>query len=68
MTRFFYCKRKKVTEIYTEITDEFYLTEDIENIISAVLSNELDINNVKIFSGYSGWTAFSWMKFRKNWT
>ncbi|HCR76999.1 MAG TPA: YqgE/AlgH family protein [Chryseobacterium sp.] len=54
---FFIVKGKNVTEIYTEITPEFYLTEDIENIISSVLNGELDINNVKIFSGYSGWTA-----------
>ncbi|MCS3871178.1 putative transcriptional regulator [Chryseobacterium ginsenosidimutans] len=54
---FFIVKGKKVTETYTEITNEFYLTEDIENIISSVLSGDLDINDVKIFSGYSGWTA-----------
>ncbi len=54
---FFIVKGKKVTKAFTEITPEFYLTEDIENIISAVLNNELDINDVKIFSGYSGWTA-----------
>jgi putative transcriptional regulator len=49
--------KKKVTETYSEITDEFYLTEDIENIISAALNKEIDINDVKIFSGYSGWSA-----------
>lgn len=54
---FFIIKGKKVTEAFTEITPEFYLTEDIENIISAVLNGELDHNNIKIFSGYSGWTA-----------
>lgn len=54
---FFIIKGKKVTKTYVEITPEFYLTEDIENIISAVLNGELDINNVKIFSGYSGWTS-----------
>lgn len=53
----FIVKGKKVTEIYSEITDEFYLTEDIENIMSAILSNELKIEDIKIFSGYSGWTA-----------
>jgi putative transcriptional regulator len=53
---FSYCK-KKVTEAYSETTDEFYLTEDIENIITAILSNELKIEDIKIFSGYSGWTA-----------
>jgi putative transcriptional regulator len=36
MTKFFYCKRKKVTEIYTEITDEFYLTKILKT--SSVLS------------------------------
>ena len=54
---FFIAKGKKVTEIYSEITDDFYLTEDIENIISAVLNKELNIDDVKIFSGYSGWAA-----------
>ncbi|CAA7194029.1 YqgE/AlgH family protein [Chryseobacterium nematophagum] len=54
---FFIVKGKKVTENYTEITDEFYLTEDIENIISNILSGELTINQVKIFSGYSGWSS-----------
>ncbi|PJJ67899.1 YqgE/AlgH family protein [Chryseobacterium geocarposphaerae] len=54
---FFIVKGKKVTEVYSEITDEFYLTEDIENIMTAILSNELKIEDIKIFSGYSGWTA-----------
>jgi len=54
---FFIVKGKKVTEVFIEISNEFYLTEDIDNIISSVLSGELDINDVKIFSGYSGWTA-----------
>ena len=54
---FFIIKGKKVTENYTEITDEFYLTEDIERIINAVLQNEISIQDVKIFSGYSGWSG-----------
>ena len=54
---FFIVKGKKVTEVYSEITDEFYLTENIENIMTAILSNELKIEDIKIFSGYSGWTA-----------
>lgn len=53
---FFIIRGKKVTETFTEITHEFYLTEDSENIISAVLNGELNINDVKIFSGYSGWS------------
>lgn len=54
---FFIVKEKKVTEIFSEINKDFYITEDIESIISAVLSKELSITDVKIFSGYSGWSA-----------
>ncbi|KMQ62408.1 transcriptional regulator [Chryseobacterium sp. BLS98] len=54
---FFIVKNKKVTEVYSEINKDFYITEDIESIISAVLNKELSINDVKIFSGYSGWSA-----------
>lgn len=54
---FFIVKNKKVTEAYSEINKDFYITEDIESIISAVLNKELSIHDVKIFSGYSGWSA-----------
>ena len=54
---FFIVKGKKVTEMYSIISDDFYLTEDIENIISSILSGDLNIDDVKIFSGYSGWSA-----------
>src|SRR5690606_31763808 len=50
-------KGRKVTEVFTEINNDFYLTEDIENIISAILNNKLNVGDVKIFSGYSGWSA-----------
>ncbi|MBW3522635.1 MULTISPECIES: YqgE/AlgH family protein [unclassified Chryseobacterium] len=53
---FFIIKGKKVTENFTEINDQYYLTEDIERIINAVLQNEISIQDVKIFSGYSGWS------------
>ncbi|WP_144282501.1 YqgE/AlgH family protein [Chryseobacterium echinoideorum] len=54
---FFIIKGKKITKEYTEINTEFYLTEDIENVINAVLQSEISIHDVKIFSGYSGWSA-----------
>jgi putative transcriptional regulator len=54
---FFIIKGKKVSETYTEINQEFYVTEDIETVINSVLSKELSIDDVKIFSGYSGWGA-----------
>ncbi|MFL9834360.1 YqgE/AlgH family protein [Chryseobacterium terrae] len=53
---FFIIKGKRVTENFTEINDEYYLTEDIERIINAVLQNEISIQDIKIFSGYSGWS------------
>ncbi|HBV14073.1 YqgE/AlgH family protein [Chryseobacterium carnipullorum] len=67
---FFIVKEKKVTEIYSEINKEFYITEDIESIISAVLNKELSIHDVKIFSGYSGWAAEQLNEevLRKMWT
>ena len=67
---FFIVKGKKVTEMYTEINNEFYVTEDIETVINAVLSKDLSMDDVKIFSGYSGWGALqldSEIK-RKLWT
>jgi len=54
---FFIIKGKKVSESYTEINNEFYVTEDIETVINSVLSKELSIDDIKIFSGYSGWGA-----------
>ncbi|WP_394364289.1 YqgE/AlgH family protein [Chryseobacterium carnipullorum] len=59
-----------MTEIYSEINKEFYITEDIESIISAVLNKELSIHDVKIFSGYSGWAAEQLNEevLRKMWT
>ena len=54
---FFIIKGKKVTDLYTEINNEFYITEDVEKIVSSVLSNEITVDDIKIFSGYSGWGA-----------
>ncbi len=52
---FFICKGEKVTDTYTEISDDYYLTEDVENVVSALIELRLPISDVKIFSGYSGW-------------
>ena len=47
---------KKITNHYTEINNDYYLTEDIENVINAILQDKIDIQDIKIFSGYSGWS------------
>lgn len=54
---FFILKGKPITENFIYINDEFYLTEDIEAVVSAILEKRLSIHFVKVFSGYSGWSA-----------
>ena len=54
---FFISKGKKVTENYSEISDEFYLTEDIENVISGIIEKRVLVDEIKVFSGYSGWAS-----------
>ena len=53
----FIIKGKPITEKYTPIENEFYLTEDIEEVVSTIIDGKLPIENVKVFSGYSGWSA-----------
>lgn len=54
---FFICRGKKVTENFSEISDEFYLTEDIENIVTGIVEDEISVDEIKVFSGYSGWAS-----------
>lgn len=53
---FFIIKGDYLTENFVEINSEFYMTEDIESIVSAIIDGRLSIENVKVFSGYSGWS------------
>lgn len=52
---FFINKGQKVTEHFSEINNEFYLTEDIENVISGIIDEQISVDEIKVFSGYSGW-------------
>ncbi|MEG2078387.1 putative transcriptional regulator [Chryseobacterium piscicola] len=54
---FFIIKGEKITDDYSEIADDYYLTEDVEEVIASVLTNKLSVNDFKIFSGYTGWTS-----------
>ncbi len=54
---FFIIKNPNITENYTTIADGFYLSEDIESIINAILNKQILPSEIKIFSGYSGWSA-----------
>src|SRR5690606_36565052 len=49
-------KGKKVTELFSEIDEQFYLTDDVEKIVAALIENEITVNELKICSGYSGWS------------
>ena len=55
---FFIIKGQKITEEYVEIDKRFYLTQDMDSVVSAITDGDIGISDVKIFSGYSGWGAF----------
>lgn len=52
---FFIVKGEPLVEQFTQINEEFYLTEQSEEIITALMGARLSIEDVKVFSGYSGW-------------
>lgn len=54
---FFICKGQKITDNYSELNSEFYLTEDIESVVAAIIQQNISVFDVKVFSGYSGWAA-----------
>ena len=46
-----------ITENAIVISEEFYLTEDIEAVIMAVIEKRENQDHLKVFAGYSGWGA-----------
>lgn len=54
---FFINKGAKVTENFTEINADYYLTDDIEKVVSALIEAQITVADIKVFSGYSGWAA-----------
>lgn len=50
-------KGNPATEFFININDDFYLTEDVQTITDAVYAGNINVNDVKVFSGYSGWAA-----------
>ncbi|KQR92003.1 transcriptional regulator [Chryseobacterium sp. Leaf180] len=41
----------------TRINDEFFFTEDMQAVISALTQEKIHLDEIKAFSGYSGWSA-----------
>lgn len=54
---FIIAKGAPVSDYYISINEDFYITEDMENIAGKVLEGALNIQDIKIFSGYSGWSS-----------
>lgn len=54
---FFIVKGKAVRENHLTLNDSFFLTQDMEFIINRLIAGELEINQVKAFTGFSGWQS-----------
>lgn len=54
---FFIVKGSPQNEFHLPINDEFYLTEDTQTVVSEIFNKNLNVGDVKVFSGYSGWAA-----------
>lgn len=54
---FILAKGKPETEFFMDFMDNYYVTEDLETIIAQVLEDKISLEDLKVFSGYSGWTA-----------
>jgi len=67
---FIIAKGIPVTEYFLSINNEFYLTEDIQTITNSVYEGNIGIGDIKVFSGYSGWSALQLESeiSRKMWT
>lgn len=53
---FFIIKGNKISKNFVEINEDFYMTEDLESVVSAIFEGTLKVENMKVFSGYSGWS------------
>ncbi|WP_392437666.1 YqgE/AlgH family protein [Cruoricaptor ignavus] len=54
---FFIVRGVPLTEAFLKVDENYYLTEDVEAIAAEIISGRLNTEDVKIFSGYSGWAA-----------
>lgn len=54
---FYIVKGVPASNFALPINNEFYLTEDSERIVQQIMLGNLSTENVKVFSGYSGWSA-----------
>jgi hypothetical protein len=57
---FFILKGEKITEQYSEINDEFYITEDIDSVVSSIVEGSVTINDIKVFPDIRVGLLYSW--------
>ncbi len=50
-------KLPQLDEGYHRINQNYQLTQDVESVIKAVVENDFPLQNIKVLSGYSGWSA-----------
>ena len=55
---YFLVKGKPITSEYLPIDENFYITEQQEEIVSAMVNQDLNKEELKIFTGYSGWSPY----------
>lgn len=54
---FFIIKGDPITNFYMDIHAGYYVTEDTQSVVSAVVEGKIAMDDMKIFSGYSGWAS-----------
>lgn len=54
---FFLSKGKPFSEFHLAIDDDHYITEDSDTMIEKIINTQILIEDVKVFSGYSGWSS-----------
>lgn len=54
---FFMVKGLPFTEEHTMLNDEYYITSDLNITLKIMDSNGINIDELKAFTGYSGWSA-----------
>ena len=51
---FFLTKGMKINENFNEISDEFFVTDDLEQVVKGLSEETIKMEEIKIFYGYSG--------------
>ncbi len=50
-------KGEPLNEFSMEISPNYYITEDIQSVTTSIEKKQFDINDFRVFLGYSGWAA-----------